>query len=345
MRLLYSAVGLLASVVLASGPAAAAETSGQQLAQTAGRALVGAMAPALVLTTIDGKTVDLGQLYGKQAVYLKFWATWCVPCREQMPHFEHVYETAGPDLAVIAIDVGFGDSVEAIREFQHKTGVTMPVVFDEDGHIAAAFNLRVTPQHVVIGRNGRIQYVGHLADARLDAALIAARTASAGASGPVASAVRVPVNRLHFAVGDTLPATSVQLLGGASFQLKEPALHSATVFVFLSPWCESYLATTRPAVSGNCRRVREQVSSLVAQPHVRWLGIASGLWAKPDDLRAYRKQYKVAIPLALDASGKLFREFGVNDMPTVIIADADGKLVRRVEPGDAAGLTEALETL
>jgi len=87
------------------------------------------------------------------------------------------------------------------------------------------------------------------------------------------------------------------------------------------------------------------VSSLVAQPHVRWLGIASGLWAKPDDLRAYRKQYKVAIPLALDASGKLFREFGVNDMPTVIIADADGKLVRRVEPGDAAGLTEALETL
>ena len=44
------------------------------------------------------------QLYGKQAVYLKFWATWCGPCRAQMPHFKHVYETAGADLAVIGVN-------------------------------------------------------------------------------------------------------------------------------------------------------------------------------------------------------------------------------------------------
>ena len=64
-----------------------AATSGQQLAESAGRSLIGKPAPRFVVTTIDGETIDLGRLYGKQAVYLKFWATWCVPCREQMPHF------------------------------------------------------------------------------------------------------------------------------------------------------------------------------------------------------------------------------------------------------------------
>src|SRR6266481_10058852 len=114
-----------------------AATSGQQLAESAGHSLIGKPAPRLVVTTIDGETIDLGRLYGKQAVYLKFWATWCVPCREQMPHFEHTYETAGSDLAVIAVDVGFNDSIDAVRQYRRQMGITMPIVFD-DGRMGAA---------------------------------------------------------------------------------------------------------------------------------------------------------------------------------------------------------------
>ena len=91
------------SVIIAALPSAEAkETSGEERAEMAGQSLVGSFAPKVVLKTIDGQVIDLGKLYGNKAVYLKFWATWCVPCREQMPHFEHIYETAGPDLAVIA---------------------------------------------------------------------------------------------------------------------------------------------------------------------------------------------------------------------------------------------------
>ncbi|MGC1523526.1 MAG: redoxin domain-containing protein [Steroidobacteraceae bacterium] len=338
-----SIVALLGSLAWAA--AARAETSGQQLAETAGQALIGMPAPRLELKTIDGETIDLGGLYGKKAVYLKFWATWCVPCRQQMPHFEHAFENAGPDLAVIAIDVGFNDSLDAIRRYQRQLGITMPIVFDEDGHVGAAFNLRVTPQHIVIGRDGRIQYVGHLADARLDAALLAARSPGKDAGKGGIDAAHPSIEVRHFSVGDQLPGQSVSLLEGRSFPFREPGAQRPTVFMFLSPWCESYLATTRPAVSESCRRVRQQVSALAGDGRVRWLGVASGLWAKREDLRRYRKDYKVTIPLTLDASGRLFREFRVNEVPTLIVADSHGNIVQRVQPNDAQGLKQALDRL
>ena len=343
-RLLVASILALLSLLLLDATVRA-ETSGQQLAASVGQKLIGTPAPKLELKTIDGETIDLGRLYGKKAVYLKFWATWCVPCRQQMPHFEHTFENAGPDLAVIAIDVGFNDSLDAIRRYQRQLGITMPIVFDEDGHVGAAFHLRVTPQHIVIGRDGRIQYVGHLADARLDAALLAARSPDneKGRTGVVGALPTVDAR--HFNVGDQLPAQSVSLLDGHPFPFQEPNSHRPTVFVFLSPWCESYLATTRPAVSASCRRVREQVNALAGDGRVRWLGVASGLWAKSEDLRQYRKDYKVMIPLTLDDSGRLFREFRVNEVPTLIVADTHGRILQRVEPSDEQGLKNTLDGL
>ena len=335
---------LLGSLLVGSlATSAIAETSGQELAQTVAHGLVGSRAPKLTLTTIDGQTIDLEALYGKKAVYLKFWATWCVPCRQQMPHLEHTFETAGPDLAVIAIDVGFGDSIDAVRALRQQIGLTMPIVFDRDGQLGAAFNLRVTPQHVVIGRDGRIQYIGHLADEQLDAALTAARRPWSEPTPTGAVSERAAIAAPHYAVGDSLPAQSARLLGGQSFQFQTANEHRPTVLLFLSPWCESYLATTRPNVSSSCRNAREQVTALATDHRVRWLGIASGLWAKREDLLKYQKDYKVTIPLTLDASGALFREFRVNDVPTLLIADSHGKIVQRLDPTDAESLRKALD--
>src|SRR5580693_7198069 len=158
MRLICNICAL--ALLAATLGSARADTNGQQLAQDAGRPLLGMPAPRLVLKTLDGATIDLGQLYGRQAVYLKFWATWCVPCREQMPHFEHTFESAGPDLLVVAIATGFNESRDDVIAYRRQLGLKMPIAID-DGRLAAAFHLRVTPQHVVIGRDGRIAYVGN----------------------------------------------------------------------------------------------------------------------------------------------------------------------------------------
>jgi thiol-disulfide isomerase/thioredoxin len=317
--------------------------SGAERAAAAGRALIGASAPRLVMTTIDGQRIDLGELYGRKAVYLKFWATWCVPCREQMPHFEQTYRTAGTGLAVIAINSGFNDTLAEVRDYRRRMGLTMPIVLD-DGRLGAAFNLRVTPQHIVIGRDGRILYVGHLADAALEDALRTARSgASAGAPAAAASGpVPAPAPR-HYRIGDRVPELAVTTLDGQPFPLATPG--QPTVLAFLSPWCESYLATSRPQLASDCRLAREQLQAhFASDPAHRWLGVASGLWASPEDLASYRDEYHLTIPLTLDESGRLFREFRVMTVPTLLLIDGKGRLVRRVT-GATAGSPEGLRTL
>ena len=320
--------------------ASAADESGQGRAQAAGRPLIGSLAPALVLTTIDGKAIDLARLYGHKPVYLKFWATWCVPCREQMPGFEHDYESLGDRIAFVAVNAGFTDTEAAVRQVQHESGLRMPIVID-DGRLAAELNLRVTPQHVVVGRDGRILYVGHLADERLHEAMKAAL------AEPAASAATGHVISTHvvYGVGDTPHGLTAVTSSGEAFPIVGPSPDARPrALVFFSPWCESYLAKSRPASSQECKRVREQMNELAPHGDARWLGIASGLWASPRDLADYQKDPGTDIPLTLDASGKLFRAFGVRDVPTVVLLDAQGRVAAKLGPRDR-GLEAALRTL
>jgi len=327
MRLIALAVVLWSAVASAS--------TGQDRATAAGRDLIGQPAPRLTLSTIDGRRIDLGSLYGKKAVYLKFWATWCVPCREQMPHFERTFETAGPNLAVIAVNAGFSDSLDEVRDYRTTVGLHMPIVID-DGRLADALHLRVTPQHVVIGRDGRILYVGHLVDDALTQALARAQAEPAGAVAPGASPRAAPPV-------DHVPARRIATLDGQSVALD--AAGAPLVLVFLSPWCESYLEKSRPGRSRACRAAREAIEARLAKDSAtHYLGIASGLWASREDLEEYRSKEKVALPLALDETGELFRTFGVREVPQILVVDRDGRIVERLSSAGAP-LEEALARL
>lgn len=303
---------------------------GEDFAREAGVVQLGRLAPAARMTTIDGETIDLAALRGHKAVYLKFWATWCSPCRAQMPHFEHAQQGAGDDLVVVAINLGFDDTLEQVRAFRDEFGLTMPLVRDEDGRLAGQFGVRVTPQHVVIDRDGVIRYVGHLADARLDAALVdarRARTASVAKAVPATDAAATAILQ----VGDPVPSPRIRTLAGDEVALADPARRRRSVLAFLSPWCEGYFEKTRPESSARCRALREQLAELGGDAQLRWLGVASGLWASEQDLREWRDRSRVAVPLVLDRDGALFRRFGVSRVPVVVVLDADGRVERRIE--------------
>ena len=303
---------------------------GEQRAVAAGAHTIGGLGPAIALTTIDGETIDLAALYGTRPVYLKFWATWCVPCREQMPGFERIYETLGDRIAVIAVDAGLDDDAAAVRAFRERHGLRMPIVVD-DGRLAAALDLQVTPQHVLIGRDARIAYVGHQDGERLDRAIreVLAQPAPSGPAAGQAVAIRAalrPGDRVEGLTATTIDGTAVPL--GKSRDGRPRGL------VLFSAWCESYLKDSRPETSQACRRVREAVDQLAARGDVDWLGIASNLWTSREDVVSYRAETGTRIALALDTDGALLRAFGVGPMPTVVLLDPGGRVARVLGPGD-----------
>jgi peroxiredoxin len=313
-------------------PAAAPEPNeGEVRAGAVGARRIGTPGPALTVRTIDGETIDLAKLYGDKPVYLKFWETWCVPCRAQMPGFERTYEAMGDQLHILAVNGGLDDDEAAVRAFRARFGLKMPIVVD-DGALAAALDLTVTPQHVLIGRDGKIAYVGHVDGPPLDAAIQKVLAAPAGGA-PISQA---PALRPAIRPGDAVGSLEVTTIDGAKLQLGASADHQPRAVVLFSSWCESYegLKANQPRTVEDCRRVREQLAALVGKPGVAWIGIVRGVWTNQADVAEYRTESKIAYPLVLDADGSLFRAFGVRNAPTVALIDRDGKLVRLVGPGD-----------
>ncbi|MCW1938822.1 TlpA disulfide reductase family protein [uncultured Pseudomonas sp.] len=313
---------------------------GERRAQHAGASLIGKPAPAAVLETIDGERIDLSQLYGKKPVYLKFWATWCVPCRQQMPGFEEVQQTLGDDIQIIAVNTGFSDDIESVRAYREELGLSMPIVVD-DGSLAAALNLRVTPQHVLIGRDGRIAHIGHLDDPQLHAALN--RIKAVGDTTVAAPAPDTADKARRFGIGDQVEGVQLTTLDGTAVSLGQ-ASGKPRALVFFAPWCEPYLAESRPQTSQACQRVRQDVDKLAAQSGVDWLGISSGLWTSKEDLQDYKTSTDTRLPLALDEDDGLFRAFGVRDIPSVVLLDAQGRVAQVLAPQDTQ-LAEALNAI
>jgi peroxiredoxin len=298
---------------------------GDALAGEAAEKLVGTKAPDMTLQTINGQRLRLDDFYGRKAVYLKFWATWCVPCRLQMPHFEHVAQTAGDDLEVIGVNTGFNDNLQLVEQYRREHGLTMPLTID-DGRLARAFDLRVTPQHIVIGKDGRIALVGHLADRRLDQAIERARRGEPTPSQSAASSTR-PIDS-SLALAKPLLA-----IDGRGVTIR-PTARKETVLLFFSPWCEPYFEKSRPEASRACRTAREASAAEGPGGRRKWIAIASRLWVTRADVASYAKDKHVRIPIVVDETGELFRAFDVNRVPTFIVISSSGRVLRRIEGSD-----------
>ncbi|HEU5323256.1 MAG TPA: TlpA disulfide reductase family protein, partial [Methylomirabilota bacterium] len=100
---------------------------------------VGRAAPDFLLQTLDGGELRLSDLQGKP-VLVNFWASWCAPCREEMPEIVRAYEAGKAEgLVVVAVDLQENDG--EVRDFARDFGMTFPVVIDRSGQVASAWRI------------------------------------------------------------------------------------------------------------------------------------------------------------------------------------------------------------
>lgn len=113
--------------------------------------------PSLELPSLDGLPWRLADERG-HPVLLNFWATWCEPCRAEMPSLERLAAAQqGAGLRVIAANYREGEP--AVRRFLTKTPLALPLVRDADGAAARAFGINIFPSTVAIDRRGRTLFV------------------------------------------------------------------------------------------------------------------------------------------------------------------------------------------
>ncbi|MYH62097.1 MAG: TlpA family protein disulfide reductase [Caldilineaceae bacterium SB0675_bin_29] len=127
---------------------------------------VGETAPNFAFFLADGRGADLASLQGKPVV-LNFWATWCGPCRAEMPDLVALHES---DNDLVVLEVNVGEELSAVEEFAKEFGMNMTVVLDEEDLIRRAYQVRNMPTTVFIRADGTIgaRWPGFLAGEQLN---------------------------------------------------------------------------------------------------------------------------------------------------------------------------------
>jgi peroxiredoxin len=120
---------------------------------------VGFAAPDFTLKTPEGEEYTLSELKGS-AVLVNLWATWCPPCRAEMPAIEKMYqEYKDRGLVVLAVDMTYQDNPADVAPFIQEYGLTFPILLDETGMVGASYQLRSLPSSYFIDRFGIVREV------------------------------------------------------------------------------------------------------------------------------------------------------------------------------------------
>jgi thiol-disulfide isomerase/thioredoxin len=269
---------------------------------------------------LSGATVTLEKLLQKRPVYLKFWASWCQPCREQMPHLQHTFDTYGDRLDILAINLDVNDDIEHVTEIQRKFNLTVPIAIDSSGEFAQAFDLKATPYHLLLTQDGRVVFRGHEVTDKLE------------------NKIGLLANNPSVQLKD-IPADHAE----PNAALADAMKRNQTILLFTATWCDWYLKDTRPAISKRCIRAQEAVNELYKSlPSRKWMGVTSRLWTVEHDLQEYQQRYSINHDIVIDTTNEAFFAYNVKEIPTLLILNNGIEQFRTSDFNDLKMLKSAI---
>lgn len=153
MRVFLRGLALLVLLVPLSNPALS-ETADRERAPLV--AMDNRPAPDFALKNLDGETVTLRQYRGR-VVVVNFWATWCPPCRAEMPSMQRAWEVY-KDKGIVLLGVDIGETDDRVFQFMADLGLDFPVVLDTDSKVTNAWPVKGLPTTVVVDPKGRMAF-------------------------------------------------------------------------------------------------------------------------------------------------------------------------------------------
>jgi len=260
--------------------------------------------------TFEKQPVALQALIGKKPVYLKFWATWCLDCRRELPGLEQTYLQYRDKIAIFAVNLNINETDEAIRSLQQKNKLTIPILMDNNGTIAGNFEFKGTPFHVLINAQGEVVYTTYKDDAQLaeQLAKLASNTTTTTDTPPTTNAT---------------PNTALP--------------KGMTLVYFSATWCDWYMKDIHPEMSSNCTNALQLVDKLYrTKPQLQLMAYVTHLWTEQTDLADYIKKFAIPYPVTMDNNNQQFRQLKANEYPTLIVVK-DGTEIGRFTDFDNAG--------
>lgn len=117
---------------------------------------VSGVAPDFSLQSRDGGTISLSEFRG-QVVMINFWATWCGPCREEMPHLEALYQRYSA-LGFTLLGVNVEEDSENAEAWLEEMPVSFPILFDPENRVSELYDVIAMPSTVLVDRQGNIRF-------------------------------------------------------------------------------------------------------------------------------------------------------------------------------------------
>lgn len=251
----------------------------------------------------NGGQISLDSDLGKKPIYLKFWASWCLDCRRELPSLEQTYLRYKNQMAIYAVNLNINETTEAISNLQQKNKLTIPIVMDSNGSIASNFEFVGTPFHVLIDHTGKVVYTTYKDDANLH-------------------------NQLD-ALSKNKIVDAQSFLSSTQENIQTLPMQGLSLVYFSATWCDWYMKDIHPEMSSNCLEATSLVNDLYqTRPQLPLFSFVTHLWTADQDLIEYRKNFSIQYPVQIDQNNQQARHYQVTQYPTLIVFE-EGKEIKR----------------